>query len=159
LKSGQESDLDSPFDMLCEVNLHTPALLPSDYCPDVHARLHFYKTLANARSQDDLIAVQEALIDRYGTLPDAARVLLQSHGLRIVAEPLGVVKIDAHQEQAVLQFSRRPNIDPMRILHLIQSRRDLKLTSSDRLLLDLSKTQKTVAARVDAVRQLLQALT
>jgi len=159
LKSGQEPDLESPFDMLCEVKLHTPALLPSDYCPDVHARLRFYKTLAHARSQDDLIAVQESLIDRYGTLPDAARVLLQSHGLRISAEPLGVVKIDAHQEQAIVQFAPKPNIDPLRILHLIQSRRDLKLAGSERLLLDLSKTQNTVTARVDAVRQLLNALT
>jgi len=158
LKSGQEPDLDSPFDMLCEVKLHTPTLLSSDYCPDVHARLGFYKTLAHARSDNDVIAVQEALIDRYGVLPEAARVLLQSHGLRIAAEPLGVVKIDAHQEQAIVQFAHKPNVDPMRILHLIQSRRDLKLAGSDRLLLDLSKTQNTVAARVDAVHYLLKAL-
>jgi len=125
LKSGQEPDLNSPFDMLCEVKLHTPALLPSDYCPDVHARLGFYKTLAHARCDDDVIAVQEALIDRYGVLPEAARVLLQSHRLRIAAEPLGVIKIDAHQTEAIVQFAHQPNVDPMRILHLIQSRRDV----------------------------------
>jgi len=158
LKAGQEPDLDSPFDMLCEVKLHAPALLPSDYCPDVHARLGFYKTLAHAANEGDLTTVREALIDRYGRLPEAAQVLLQSHSLRISAEPLGVIKIDAHQGQARLQFAPKPNIDPMRILHLIQSRRDLKLAGSDRLLLDLSKTQNTVAARVDAVRALLKAL-
>jgi len=157
LKSGQEPDLDSPFDLRCEVKLHAPALLPTDYCPDVHARLGFYKTLANARSQDDLTATQEALIDRYGKLPDAAHVLLQSHALRIAAEPLGLIKIDAHRQQALLQFNAKPNVDPMRLLHLIQTRRDVKLAGPDRLLLDLSKVQDTVAARVDTVRQLLNA--
>jgi len=158
LKSGQEPDLESPFDMLCEVKLHAPALLPCTYCPDVHARLGFYKTLAHAKCEDDLTTVQEALIDRYGPLPDAARVLLQSHRLRIIAEPLGLIKIDAHPTQAVLQFSNKPNIDPTRILHLLQSRRDLRLAGSERLLLDLSKRQDTVAARVDAVHNLLNTL-
>jgi len=123
LKSGQEPDLDSPFDLLCEVKLHAPALLPTDYCPDVHARLGFYKTLANARTQDDLTATQEALIDRYGKLPEATRVLLQSHALRIAAEPLDIIKIDAHQSEALIQFTPKPNVDPMRILHLMQLHR------------------------------------
>jgi len=158
LQSGQEPDLESPFASLCEVKLHTPALLPSDYCPDVHARLGFYKTLAHAQGADDLTSVQEALIDRYGLLPDAARVLLQSHRLRITAESLGLIKIDANPQQAILQFSSKPNVDSMRILHLIQSRRDLKLAGPDRLILDLSNTQDTVTARVDAVRSLLAAL-
>jgi len=158
LKSGEEPDLDSPFDMVCEVKLHTPALLPTQYCPDVHARLGFYKTLAHAHSQEDLRSVEEALIDRYGSLPDAAQALLQSHRLRIAAEPLGLIKIDAHQQAASLQFTAKPNIDPMRILHLVQSRRDVKLAGSDRLLLDLSKVPQTLAARVNAVHALLQTL-
>ena len=49
LKSGEEPDLDSPFNADCEVNLRVSALLPSDYCADVHARLGFYKTIARQR--------------------------------------------------------------------------------------------------------------
>ena len=30
-----------------EINLHAPALLPEDYCVDIHERLVLYKRLAN----------------------------------------------------------------------------------------------------------------
>src|SRR3546814_3681887 len=64
LQAGEEPDLDAPFNLACEVNLHAPALLPADYCADVHARLGIYKRLAPAASEDDLIRIQQELIDR-----------------------------------------------------------------------------------------------
>jgi len=158
LKSGQEPDMETTLTSACEIKLHAPALLPADYCPDVHARLGFYKTLAHARDEDAIIATQESLIDRYGSLPEAARTLLHTHRLRIRAEALGIIKIDANETQASVQFCSQPAIDPLHILRLVQTRRDLKLTGSERLQLDVSRT-RTLSARIDAVRELLQALT
>src|SRR5690606_285006 len=120
LKAGEEPDLESPFDAQCEVNLHASALLPSDYCPDIHARLSFYKKLSHAHDEDRLIQIQEELIDRYGRLPDAAGNLLATHRLRLLAEPLGVIKIDASESHAVIQFSAKPQVDPLRIIELVQ---------------------------------------
>ncbi|MGE4370585.1 MAG: transcription-repair coupling factor [Burkholderiaceae bacterium] len=157
LKSGEEPDLDSPFSLSCEVNLHTSALLPSDYCPDVHARLGFYKKLAHARHDDDVITIQEELIDRYGKLPDAAKMLLATHRLRILAEPLGIIKIDAHETQATLQFSAKPAVDSLRIIQLVQSRRDIALAGQDKLRLTLKQAQAPTA-RIDAVKAVITAL-
>ncbi|MBS3996786.1 MAG: transcription-repair coupling factor, partial [Hydrogenophaga sp.] len=39
LKAGREPDLLSPLSVTTDINLHAPALLPSDYCGDVHLRL------------------------------------------------------------------------------------------------------------------------
>jgi transcription-repair coupling factor (superfamily II helicase) len=157
LKSGEEPDLESPFSAVCEVNLHASALLPSDYCPDVHARLGFYKKLSHARDHDDLIQIQEELIDRYGKLPEAAQTLLATHRLRLAAEPLGIVKIDASESQATLQFNAKPAIDPLRIIELVQQRRDVKLAGQDKLKLELREGQK-LSVRIDAVRALLKSL-
>ncbi len=157
LKSGEEPDLDSPFEALCEVNLHASALLPADYCPDVHARLGLYKKLAHASNEDDLIMIQEELIDRYGKPPEAAQTLLASHRLRIAAEPLGIVKIDASESQASIGFSSKPNVDPLRIIELVQKRRDVKLAGQDKLKVDIKQGQQ-VKARIDAVRDVLRAL-
>ncbi|NYT59801.1 transcription-repair coupling factor [Alcaligenaceae bacterium] len=157
LKSGEEPDLDSPFSSLCEVNLHASALLPSDYCPDVHARLGMYKKLSHAKHEDDLIHIQEELIDRYGKLPEAAQTLLATHRLRLNAEPLGINKIDASEAQALIQFSAKPNVDPLRIIQLIQTRRDVKLAGQDKLKVEIKQGQQ-VSARIDAVRNVLRAL-
>lgn len=157
LKSGEEPDLESPFSMLCEVNLHAPALLPSDYCPDVHARLGFYKKLSHAHTMDDLIQTQEALVDRYGKLPEPAQILLSTHKLRLMAEPLGILKIDASEKQVSIQFSAKPSIDPLRIIQLVQERRDIKLAGQDKLRMDL-RDGNNITKRADSVRTLLTLL-
>lgn len=157
LKAGEEPDLESPFDAKCEVNLHASALLPNDYCPDIHARLGHYKKLSHARDEDEIILIQEELIDRYGKLPEAAQNLLATHRLRLLAEPLGVVKLDAAESQALIQFSAKPEVDPMRIIELVQTRRDVKLSGQDRLRLEF-KEGLPLKARVDALRELLRSL-
>jgi len=170
LKAGEEPDLDSPFTALCEVNLHASALLPADYCPDVHARLSFYKKLSHADSEDGLIGIQEELIDRYGKLPEAAQNLLATHRLRLHAEPLGVIKIDASEAQAMIQFNAKPNVDPLRIIQLIQTRRNVKLAGQDKIKIDIKPSGSAkqaapnapqaapVNARIEAVRDVLKAL-
>ena len=157
LKAGEEPDLESPFTALCEVNLHASALLPADYCPDVHARLSLYKKLSHARSEDSLTIVQEELIDRYGTLPAAAQTLLATHRLRLRAQPLCIIKIDVGETQAMIQFSVKPNIDPLRVITLIQTQRRVKLAGQDKLKVDIGPKQP-LGARIDAVRTVLQAL-
>lgn len=157
LKSGEEPDLDNPMSSLCEVNLHVSALLPSDYCPDVNARLGMYKKLSHAAHEDDIINIQEELIDRYGKLPEPALTLIAGHKLRLQAEPLGIIKIDASENQAMIQFSAKPNIDPLRIIELIQKQRNVKLAGQDKLKIELKAAAQTTA-RIDAVRQVLRAL-
>jgi transcription-repair coupling factor (superfamily II helicase) len=63
LKAGREPDLEAPLAAVTEINLHAPALLPNDYCADIHERLTLYKRLANAQDRDDLERLEEELVD------------------------------------------------------------------------------------------------
>ncbi len=138
LKAGKEPDMSQPLGVVSEINLHTPALLPVDYCPDVHERLVLYKRLASVHDAEDLTLLQEELIDRFGQLPDPARALLDTHRLRLAARPLGILKVDASSDSILLQFVPQPPIDPGRIIQLIQTRRDIKLAGENRLRWHLS---------------------
>ncbi|MCP5249638.1 MAG: transcription-repair coupling factor [Candidatus Accumulibacter sp.] len=157
LKQGQEPDLTQPLAIATEVNLHTPALLPDDYAPDVHERLALYKRLANCTASDQLADLQEELVDRFGELPPQARALLDSHRLRLLCKPLGVSKLDATGEQISVQFEAKPPIDPSRIIELIQRNRDYRLAGQDRLV--LKRHCATLADRVAAVKDLVHQLT
>lgn len=157
LQAGEEPDLDSPFTALCEVNLHAPALLPADYCPDVHARLGHYKALSHAKHEEDLVMAQEELVDRYGVLPEPARNLLATHRLRLQAEPMGVIKIDAGESEAMIQFSAEPKVDPVRLIELVQQHRHIRLAGPDKLRITMKAGQSAVA-RADAIRQILREL-
>src|SRR3569832_2508618 len=131
LKNGKEPDLAAPLSSTTEINLHVPALLPNEFCGDVHERLSLYKRLANCSTQDAIDNLQEELIDRFGKLPEPAKALIETHRLRIAAKPIGIVKIDAHAESAVLQFEPQPPIDAMRIIELGQKNKHVKLNGQD----------------------------
>jgi transcription-repair coupling factor (superfamily II helicase) len=156
LKAGREPDFDAPLSATTEIKLHEPALLPTDYCPDVHERLTLYKRMANCETMDALDGLREELVDRFGKLPDATRALLETHRLRILSKPLGIAKIDASAEAIVLQFKPNPPIDPAKIIKLLQSRRDAKLSGQDRLRFTVQTPDLT--ARVQRIREFFQAL-
>ncbi|MDP2758797.1 MAG: transcription-repair coupling factor [Sideroxyarcus sp.] len=137
LKAGHEPDMAHPLGVTTEINLHSPALLPSDYCGDIHQRLVIYKRLASCDTQDDLDDMQQELIDRFGLLPEPAQTLLDSHRLRILAKPLGISKVDASSEAIIIQFVPNPPIDPMKIITMIQSKRHIKMAGQDKLKIDL----------------------
>ena len=133
LRSGREPDLLQPLAATTEINLHVPALLPSDYVPDVHQRLSLYKKLATADSLETILALQEELVDRFGRLPAAARALIDTHRLRLDAERIGVRRIDAGADAILLQFIAQPPIELSRIVGLIKRDHRVRLAGQDRL--------------------------
>jgi transcription-repair coupling factor (superfamily II helicase) len=152
LKAGKEPDLNAPLGVTTEINLHTPALLPSDYCHDVHERLVLYKRLANCDNDDQLQLLQEELIDRFGPLPDATRALIDCHRLRILGKPLGIARIDASENAIQLHFVPNPPIEPIKIIKLIQSKKNYKLAGQDRLRIDIKTPDlKTRVAEIRRV--------
>jgi transcription-repair coupling factor (superfamily II helicase) len=137
LRQGHEPDMAHPLGVTTEINLHNPALLPNDYCGDIHQRLVIYKRLAHCNTQQDLDDMQQELIDRFGLLPEPAQTLLDSHRLRIAAKPLGISKVDASSEAIVIQFVPNPPIDPMKVITMIQSKRHIKMAGQDKLRIEL----------------------
>jgi transcription-repair coupling factor (superfamily II helicase) len=151
LKNGREPDLSGPLEVGTEINLHVPALLPADYCSDVHERLVLYKRLANCETLEALEALREELIDRFGLLPDPARTLIECHRLRILGRPLGLARIDASESAIQLQFVPKPPIEPAKVLSLVQRKKHYRLAGQDRLRIELKLPD--VRERVAAVRE------
>jgi transcription-repair coupling factor (superfamily II helicase) len=156
LKEGKEPDLAAPLATTTEINLHTPALLPNDYCGDVHERLSLYKRLSNTNSFEAIDKLHEELIDRFGKLPEPANALIETHRLRVLAKSVGIFKIDAHADAAVLQFIEKPPIDPLRIIELIQKNRHIKLHGQDKL--RITANMPDLSMRVAQVKATIRAL-
>ncbi|WMJ09488.1 transcription-repair coupling factor [Nitrosomonas sp. sh817] len=156
LKQGKEPDMQHPLGVATEINLHVPALLPEDYCHDIHERLVLYKRMANCTDNDQLDDMQRELIDRFGLLPNPARALLDCHRVRIIAKPLGITRIDASADSIQVQFIPNPPIDSLKIIQLIQSSREYSLSGQDRLKI-LVKIED-VNKRVMRIKELIQKL-
>ncbi len=156
LKAGHEPDLLAPLAAATEINLHAPALLPSDYCGDVHLRLSFYKKLATAKNTDQIDALLEEIVDRFGKLPAQAQTLIDVHRLRVLARPYGVVKVDAAPGVIHITFKKDPPIDSMRIIELVQKNRHIKLAGNEKLRIE--RELKEPKDRAQLVRDVLRSL-
>jgi transcription-repair coupling factor (superfamily II helicase) len=156
LKAGQEPDLLAPLSVTTEINLHAPALLPDDYCGDVHLRLSFYKKLATAKNSDQIDGLLEEIVDRFGKLPPQAQTLIDVHRLRVLARPYGVVKVDAAPGVTNITFKSSPPVDPLRIIELVQKNRHIKLAGNEKLRIE--RELKEPKDRAQMVRDVLRAL-
>ena len=156
LKNGKEPDLLSPLSAATDINLHAPALLPSDYCGDVHLRLSFYKKLATAKTTDQIDNLLEEIVDRFGKLPPQAQTLIDTHRLRVLCEPYGVLKVDAAPGIINITFKPNPPIDPMQIIGLIQKNKHIKLAGNDKLRIE--RALEDPKARAQMVRDVLKSL-
>jgi transcription-repair coupling factor (superfamily II helicase) len=134
LQEGKEPELDKPLHHATEIDLHVPALIPEDYLPDVHERLIMYKRIASAADKQELRELQVEMIDRFGLIPDALKTLFRLTELKLKASPLGIEKIDMGAQGGRLNFTDKPDIDPMKIIQLIQNQpKTYKLDGNDKL--------------------------
>ena len=159
LRSGREPDLLSPlgdFGNSTDINLHAPALLPDAYCGDVQVRLSLYKRLATADKAATIDALLEEVTDRFGKLPTQGQTLFDTHRLRVLAKPYGVLKIDAGPKLMNITFRPQAPIDAQRIVEIVQKNRAIKLVGNDKLRVDREITAP--ADRAHYLRDLLKAL-
>ncbi len=156
LKAGKEPDLLSPLSVTTDINLHAPALLPNDYCGDVHLRLSFYKKLATAKTSEQIDALLEELVDRFGKLPPQAQTLVDVHRLRVLTQPYGVIKVDAAPGVIQITFKPNPPVDPMAIIGLIQKNKHIKLAGNDKIRIERELPDPKMRAQM--VRDVLRSL-
>ncbi len=166
LRAGEEPELQDPLEHGAEIELGLPALIPDDYMPDVHMRLVHYKRIASAVSAADLVDLQVELIDRFGLLPTATRTLFELTRLKLLAQQLGVTKIQAENRGGTLQFSERAAIDPIVLVAMVEDQAETyslegpfklrfrwnlaldeeRIGAAEALLVQLGATNETAAA-------------
>ena len=158
LKAGRTPELDRPLSHGAEIDLGLPALLPSDYLPDVHARLVMYKRIASAATTGDLKELQVEMIDRFGLLPEPAKNLLEITELKLKVQPYGIRKIEAGPASGRILFDASPTIDPANLIRLIQQKpKEFKLDGSDKLRFyrDMAEPQRRLRQVNEVVAQVV----
>ena len=156
LKKGRQPDLDAPLGITTEIKLHSPALLPESYCPDIHERLVLYKRLAVCETVQQINAIHEELVDRFGLPEQPVKTLIESHHLRLAAKELGIDAIDATSEAVTITFGKHHQIDPTEIILLIQTDKKYRLAGADKL--KFTAQMEDVEARIKMVKSVLKTL-
>ena len=157
LRAGREIDAEPDLHAALEINLRVAALIPDDYLPDVHNRLILYKRIGSATNEEELHQLEVEMIDRFGLIPAPTRTLLRIARLRVAAQPLGIVRIEASSAGGVIEFGTTTGVDPLTIVDLVQQDpRRYRLDGGTRLRFTAQTTE--AEARIECVERLVSTL-
>ena len=84
-------------------------LIPDDYISNTTERINLYRELDNINDEEALTSFEKKLIDRFGTIPDATKQLLDLVRLRWLAIDLGFEKVMIKNNTMVLHFISNQN--------------------------------------------------
>ena len=158
LRRGQQPELDRPLDTGTEIILHTPALIPEDYLPDVMSRLILYKRIASAPDAEELTTLREEIMDRFGALPGPLQNLLRIARLKQLAGALGLRKIDLGPQGGRLYFQPQPRLDATVLVRLLQRQPAIyRMDGRDKL--RVQQNLPDAAERMAWLGELLETLT
>ncbi len=98
------------------VDLPIPISLPDSYIPDRQTRTRLYRRIADLHAQDEIEALSEEFIDRFGPLPEETRNLFYQLKVKILAEHAGLSSINIEGGQIILRYPPLPEGETSRQL-------------------------------------------
>jgi transcription-repair coupling factor (superfamily II helicase) len=101
------------------VNLRVNLKIDDSYVSDMNQRLMIYRTVAAARTEDEIAKTLDGIRDRYGPLPGTLMNLAEYARIRILADRLGIESIDREDRLAVIKFRQQSKVDPSRLVKVV----------------------------------------
>ena len=102
--------------MAITVDLPLSVGIPLDYVPDQQQRLNLYRRIADLQSEDEVDALREEFIDRFGALPESVENLFFQMRVKLRAYLAGLNLVAVEGDQMVLRFPPLPEGSPPRQL-------------------------------------------
>ncbi|MFN8792022.1 MAG: transcription-repair coupling factor [Bdellovibrionales bacterium] len=100
-ESSEDLELDP------EINLKIPALIPSDYIPDIRLRLSYYKALSDIESEAELEQIENELKDQFGVPPEPVLNLMGLMLIRHLCKKLKVRDVSSGLRSISLHFTEK----------------------------------------------------
>jgi transcription-repair coupling factor (superfamily II helicase) len=76
------------------------------------------------------------------------------HRLRVAAKPLGIIKIDASDSAIQLQFSQNADLDPTKLIALLQRDRRCRMNGPDKLRITVAYGE--IVHRADFIKNIMK---
>ncbi|MET7453829.1 transcription-repair coupling factor [Streptomyces sp. NPDC005574] len=92
-RASLEGGIEEEPPLEVKIELPVDAHVPHDYAPGERLRLQAYRAIASVNTEEDIKAVREELVDRYGKLPEPVENLLLVAALRMLARACGVGEV------------------------------------------------------------------
>ena len=117
------------------IELGMEAYLEAEYIGEALHKLEIYRRLNAVRDNDELSAVVDEMIDRFGEPPEATQRLLQAVRIKNYARLLGIERVTRYNDELTLKLSNEHKVageNVARLYELLQNK--LKMLPEENLM-------------------------
>ena len=120
-----------------EIHFQSPAFIPETYVEDPGERLSLYRRLSFSRSDAEVDAFREEMIDRFGRIPPEVERLFGVIKVKVLLARLGVRKLEETPSQMVFTFDPTTKVTPKQVVALVRhGEGHSRLTPDSRLIVE-----------------------
>ena len=140
-----------------EINFNDRALIPDSYLPVANERLKIYRSLNDAKTNQEIDKILEDLKDRCGKPNDDLLNLIENSKLRILANKVGIKKIYSNPDNAMITFNDSLSDEAYKkLIGLIQTgSAKIKLDKENKITLDVSENNDKRIAVTGLLNELI----
>jgi transcription-repair coupling factor (superfamily II helicase) len=125
-----------------ELTFEHPGLIPETYIPDVGQRLHYYKRLSAARSEEEVESTAAELIDRYGKIPEETEELLKVMEAKALCRALRILGLESTSNRLVVHLGYNSLVDPQKVVAIVREEKGrVQLTEDLKIKVRFTKEQ------------------
>ena len=101
------------------INLNLDIRIPESYLADTSQRLRMYKRISSAADDEELDALRQEMVDRFGRYPDQVENLFRYAALRQQTMALQIQSIEKNKDQVFFRFVDHSKVDAEKLLKLV----------------------------------------
>ena len=117
-----------------EVAMGVPAYLPESYAPDTESRLVLYRRLASTASFEEIAALKEEILDRFGPPPQEALNLIAMMEIKLMLKKAGVKRLETGAGGLTLTFAPSGPANYEKVMALVMDKnRKVRLSPAGKL--------------------------
>ncbi|MGJ3238603.1 MAG: transcription-repair coupling factor [Anaerolineae bacterium] len=108
---GERASYDEQEERAIIIDLPIPSYIPENWIPEMALRLQLYRRIASLKTIDDVDRMEQELIDRFGTLPNAVEGLLYQIQVKLRAEVIHATAIIKPRQHILIKLPWLQSID------------------------------------------------
>ena len=93
----------------CTIDTDLEIMIPDDYVENIGERLSLYTRLDQSENEEELVAMKDEMIDRFGPMPKSVADLFETVRARKIAIALGFEKMTLKESTLRCYFINRPD--------------------------------------------------
>ena len=156
LKSQQDDGDEVQETFSPQINLGLSVMIPESYVSDLNLRLSLYRRLSSMTELDDIRAIEDEMVDRFGPLPEEVRNLTTVLTLKHHCRTAHIERIDAGQKGCVLTFHDNKFPNPLELVKYMQSQKGVKLRPDHKFVIARAWINQT--ERIKGIKRIVQDL-